>query len=357
MGAWVFSELQLTLIALAALFVFAVWAYNKWQEYRQHRLARKIFSGEHGDALAPDLAAREEPSGGVEARIEPVIAAIEEGGEEGSEEVAEPPLQWADPGMACLVPLRPREELAAPVFWQAQAQRLEQNAKRLRWLAWHDGHWRQLDAHDGGACSRFLAVLQLADRSGPLGEVELARLLAGLDQLGSAIGAEVDLPASAAVLAQAQQLDEFCASVDWRLSLNLVGRGGAVAGPAWRELLQAEALEEEDGALFAVDASGQRLFALAGLGGLPLDLSGQVAGISLVLDVPLVADGAAAFDRLLALARTLATAQDAQLVDDQRKPLSDEALATIRGKIVEFQEKLRACEIPAGGHRALRLYA
>ena len=352
MGTWVASELQLSLMALAAVFVLVVWIYNKWQEYRQHSQARKLFSGERGDALAADLATEPELASPADLRIEPSIA-------EEQTEVGEPPLELADPGIDCLMWLRPREDLAAPVFWQAQRERLDAYADDLRWLAWQGGHWRQLNAHDAGSGSRFVAVLQLADRSGPLGEVELTKLLAAVEQLADAIGAEADLPLAADVLAQARELDNFCASVDWRISLNVIGRGGAsLDGAALRSMMQTEEFQPNvDGVLQALDAAGQTQFVVSALGGLPIAQEEQVQGISLIVDVPLATDGVAAFERLLALARALMASQNAQLVDDQRQPLSDETLAAIRAKISEFQEKMRACEIPAGGRRALRLYA
>jgi len=360
MGAWMASELQFSLMALAVLFVLAVWIYNRWQESRQRRAARQIFAGEsnrRGDPLAGEIAARDAQEQGDRERIEPVIGVEEEAASAAHEA---PPLALADPAIDCLISLRPRDELAAPVFWQAQRQYLDAFADALRWLAWQQGQWRQLSAHDAGRCSSFLGALQLADRSGPLGEVALSKLLAGAGRLAEAIGAELDSPPAAALLAQAHELDQFCASVDWRIALNLVGRSGGTAldGDALRAVLRAgQFREDEDGEMRALDAAGQTQFVVCGLGGVSLTAVEGLPGLSLSIDVPLVSDGVAAFDRLLEFARTLMTAQDVELVDEQRQPLGDAALAAIRAKIAEFQEKMRAAEVPAGGRRALRLYA
>ena len=358
MGA--LSELQLSLLALALLFVLAVWSYNTWQEFKQRRAAAQIFSDHRGgDALAPDLAARAErqlerqPDRGE--RIEPVI-----GGD--PEEVAAagaPPLQLADPDIDCLLRLTPRAELAAPTFWQAQQQRLDALADSLRWLAWHQGQWRQLGAHDAGNCSVFVGALQLADRSGPLAEATLDQLLAGASDLAETIGAALESPVAAAVLAQAKALDRFCAGVDWRISLQLVrGDGKAFDAGALRAALDAgELAATADGTMRAADAAGQTQFVVAELTGAALTEDQPCSGLSLSIDVPLVADGTAAFDRLLAFARILSSAQPAQLVDEQRSALGEAALAAIRAKIAEFQDKMAAADVPAGGHRALRLYA
>ncbi len=353
MGA--LSELQLSLLALALLFVLAVWSYNKWQEFKQRRAAAQIFNDHRGgDALASDLAARSERQPERGERIEPVIGSD-------SEEVAAvgaPPLQLADPDIDCLLRLTPREELAAPTFWQAQQQRLDPLADSLRWLAWHQGQWRQLDAHDAGNCSVFVGALQLADRSGPLAATTLGELLAGAGDLAETIGAALELPIAAAVLAQAEALDRFCAGVDWRISLQLVrGDGKAFDAGVLRAALDAGELMEDDGARRAVDATGQTQFVVADLTGAALAEDQPCSGLSLSIDVPLVADATAAFDRLLAFARALIAAQPAQLVDEQRSALGEAALLAIRAKIAEFQDKMAAADVPAGGRRALRLYA
>jgi len=357
MGAWIASDLHLSLIALAALFVFAVWVYNRWQEYRQRRAAGQIFGGERGDPLAAEMDANQDQDQRGRQRIEPVMGGAE--AEHETHELHDAPLELADPAIDCLISLRPRAELAAPVFWQAQRQYLEAFADSLRWLAWHQGQWRLLNAHDAGNCSSFVGVLQLADRSGPLDEATLTNLRNGAGQLAEAIGAETDLPPVAELLAQARELDQFCASVDWRIGVNLVGRGGKHLDRAGlQSLLQTGRFErEDDGLMHAIDAAGQTQFVVSALGGLPLTAEQELEGLSLSIDVPLVADGVEAFDRLLEFAATLKAKQELELVDEARQPLADAALAAIRAKIAEFQEKMRAAEIPAGGRRALRLYA
>lgn len=363
--SWPGSDLQLSLVLLAVLLVAAVWVYNKWQEYRQHRLASRIFSGEHGDALAAAIAVDTAQGDAHGQRIEPVmyVDATEEGAE-GSDcgqapAFTEPPVELADPLIDCVVPLRTRSEITLAVFWQARQQAFGGVDDDWRCLAYVHGSWRQLDAQAVGRAQHFVAALQLADRDGPLGEVALARSLLNLRQLAENVEAEIVLPAADEVLAQARQLDKFCASVDWRLSLNLIAPG--VAGFDAEVLLQcmgdAELQPQADGNMRGVDALGQTQFLLSGLGGAALVLDATLAGVSLSLDVPLVSDAGVAFERLLEFSRRLVTAQQAQLVDEQRRPLRDDAIAAIRAKIAEFQDTMLAQQIPAGGRRALRLYA
>jgi hypothetical protein len=367
MAFWTASELQLSLIAFGAAAVAVVWIYNKWQEFRLRRRAERAFRGEHADALlggtAPAASAAEEAHEHERGRIEPVFAEQDSNEDYPSEppfnaEIpTELPQELADPAVDCLLSLTLSDPLAAPSFWAAQAPLLGAFEGRLRWLGEDRGTWRQLSAHDAASYRRFVAALPLADRSGPLGELELSRLFAAINQLADDIRALSVLPDAADILAQAHELDVFCASVDWRIALNVVSRiDAAMDGRRLAAQLEAAGfLRQDDGLYHAEDSAGQTQFTVGSLGGLPL--ADEDAGVTLTIDVPLVSDGVAALDRLLAFARQLMAAEDASLVDDQRAPLGESALAAIRAKIGEFQQKMAAQGIPAGGRRAMRLYS
>lgn len=356
------SELQWSLVGAGVAGVAAVWAYNKWQEVRLRRQGARVFRGEHADALLDQPDEEEPPQERTDERIEPMIyplPAIMTEAEAGTM-TAEPPLELADSAIDCLVCLEAAEPVAAPAFWAAQQSLLGTLEGRLRWIGVAGGEWQQLTAHDAAHYRRLTAVLQLADRSGPLGEVELSKFFFGLRQLAEDFQAEIELPHAADVLDHARFLDEFCASVDWRIGVNVVSRAGqTLAAPRLRGLVEAAGLKcDDDGMFHAEDETGNTLFTLGSLGGLPFaEEALETTGVTLTIDVPRVSDGVAAFDRLLAFARQLIAAEDGLLVDDQRAPLSEAVLVAIRAKIVEFQQKMAAQDIPAGGRRAMRLYS
>lgn len=374
MTFWTASELRLSLIAFGAALVAAVWAYNKWQEVRQHRLAQRIFRAEHEDVLlggtAPGASEAHETQEMHEVvhqraheRIEPVFAAQVPDEAPDEDIPAEPPLELADPAVDCLVSLTLPTTIAAPSFWAAQGRLLAAFEGRLRWIGEEEdgGKWRQLSAHDAATYRRLIAALPLADRTGPLGEVELSRFFAAARQLAEDFRAQIELPDAAEVLAHAHQLDAFCAGVDWRIGLNVVSRTDSVFdGRRLATLIEAAGFRmHDDGFYHAEDETGQTQLTLGSLGGLRIEEEEplETAGVTLTIDVPLVTDGVAAFDRLLAFARQLTAAEDALLVDDQRAPLGEAALSAIRAKIAEFQQKMAAEDIPAGGRRAMRLYS
>ena len=74
-------------------------------------------------------------------------------------------------------------------------------------------------------------------------------------------------------------------------------------------------------------------------------------------DVPRVEGGVASFDQALAFARDLAGEFGGQLVDDNRRPLTDAGLTRIRQQLAQIYERMHERELTPGGEAALRLFA
>jgi FtsZ-interacting cell division protein ZipA len=81
------------------------------------------------------------------------------------------------------------------------------------------------------------------------------------------------------------------------------------------------------------------------------------SGITFLLDVPRVEAAMDAFDTMVETARNFAVALDGTLVDDNRNPLSDGAIETIRHRLKDILAKMDAAQIAAGGARARRLFS
>jgi FtsZ-interacting cell division protein ZipA len=62
------------------------------------------------------------------------------------------------------------------------------------------------------------------------------------------------------------------------------------------------------------------------------------------------------FDQMRMTAKRLAQTLEAVLVDDNRRPLDDAALAAIRTQVQATATALREAHIDPGGQRALRLF-
>jgi FtsZ-interacting cell division protein ZipA len=81
------------------------------------------------------------------------------------------------------------------------------------------------------------------------------------------------------------------------------------------------------------------------------------AGVTLLLDVPRVADGGEVFDRMVGIAGSLATALGGQLVDDNRAALSEAGIARIKEQVRSIHAAMEGRGIPAGSARAQRLFS
>jgi len=364
------SELQLSLIALGVAGVAGVFAYNKWQERKHRRLAERVFSSQHADALlggeGSAAVAATERSG--EARIEPGL---------GSAEVLPdataparlpppdaPPRELVDAAVDCVVRFESTEVIGAGYLWQAQRQALGKMTRVPFWVGLDEatGAWEALAANSAGGYRRLCAALQLADRRGPVSDAELTLFFNGMQRLADEFLAVADVPPRGASLARAADIDAFCAGVDIQIGINVIAAGGVFSGTQLRGLAESFGLElREDGMFHALDEAGGTLFTLANLE--PALFAADelkvltTQGVTFTLDVPRVGAGAAAFDRMIDLARQFAASLGGLLVDDNRSPLADSALEVIREKIGQIGQTMLAHGLPAGSPQALRLFS
>lgn len=366
------SELQLSLIALGAAGVAGVFAYNKWQERKHRKVAERVFGSQHADALLGGEGAetavvaeatgteRVEPSIGGESATRPAARAVAAA----PFATSAPPQAWVDPAVDCVVRFESAELIGAGYLWQAQQQALGKMTRPVTWLGFDEtaGHWERLTAHSACDCRRLCAALQLADRRGPVADAELTLFFNGMQRLADEFLAVADIPPRGESLARAADIDAFCAGVDIQIGVNVIAAGGVFAGTRLRGLAEAAGLDlREDGTFHATDEAGTTLFTLANLEP-ALFAADELSvlttqGVTFTLDVPRVAAGVAAFDRMIALAQQFAAGLGGLLVDDNRAPLADGALAVIRDKIGEIGQTMAARGLPAGGPQALRLFS
>lgn len=366
------NDLQLALIGLGVLLVAAVWGYNYWQErkYRQH--AGKILPAGAEDVLmagrtaaAPDPevdAVLREPTFGAE----PDVDAAPEPADMPEPQVAALPAEWADGRADCLARIEFVDAVPVASLWTEKAGWSQQIDKPVQWLGLDEksNRWRVLRPQDPGAVSQLAAALQLVDRKGMVSATTLAAFLEGIHQLAQRFSGLVELPTPVQVMARAGALDAFCAAVDLQLALHVVPRPGGsdtMSGARLQPVIAAAGLRQEGERLVAVDEGGAEAFALicqTATGDHAARIEAlAMTGLSFSLDVPRVEDGAAAFERMLALARQCADALGGQLADAHGNPLAEPTLAAIRVRIEELQVKMARMAIPAGSLRALRLFS
>jgi hypothetical protein len=169
--------------------------------------------------------------------------------------------------------------------------------------------------------------MQMVDRSGSVTEPELAGFCQQVSHFAEEHDAAVSFPQRQQKLVAARELDRFCADVDVLIGINVVPRQ-AVEGTRLRSFVEAGGLQlEPDGAFHYLADSGNTLYSLMAADQMPFTfhtlLDKSFPALTLLFDVPRVAGGVEVFDRAVLFAKQLAVEFDAQLVDDNRRVLSD----------------------------------
>jgi len=373
------SELQIGLVALGVAAVIGIVAYNKWQERKHRQHAERAFKSEHRDVLLePKKHDSGKPSGRVEPRVDhdqdddfdvgivtrPAIAAPQAQQASGRHKTPGAP-ESIDARVDCVIRIESIEPLDAPRLWAVQREQLEALDRSVRWFAFDDREnlWRALTAHSAGAHHWFCAAMQMVDRRGAIGEHDFQLFAGGIQLVADQfLAVPADIPSRVTALASAAEMDQFCASVDVQIGINIVSDSEPFAGTKIRALAEAGGMSlGDDGAFHAVDEDGRTLFTLSNLEeGLfsPGEMRNlHTHGITMLIDVPLVADGVGTFDRMMRQATQLADTLHGSIVDDNRTPFGPEAAALIRSQIRQFQAQMTSVRIPAGGALASRLFS
>jgi hypothetical protein len=356
------SDLQLSLLAIGAVVVAAVYCYNWMQERGLRRRMQQAF-GAHDDVLL---------KGGVESpptdgRLEPQLAPRAPAGGN----AARPAESAADPapeGFDAVLDYVAEIESDAPI---PDAVIGELTGKigacgkpaRVSGLDARTGRWDEAVRGRGGRYHALRLSLQLVNRAGAVSAAQLAMFCDAVRAGAARIPAQAACPDTEAALKSAHDLDALCADVDVAVGVNVIAAdGGSFPGTKIRAIAESAGFKlEPDGVFHFRNDLRQTLFTLDNhepAPFLPESIKGlSTGGVTLLLDVPRVARGAEALDRMLELARHLATALGGNLVDDNRAALSETGIARIKEQVRTIHAKMDLSGIPAGSARALRLFS
>jgi hypothetical protein len=406
------TDLQMSLIGIAGVFVAGVFTYNKIQEYKAKKSVERAFATDHDDVLmrtgeAP--AARQEPR--PEPRIDPHVDAVPGVRQEpsfsldgdtgapgvagaeasaaaaalgavagvfstdaidpsssteaaeaamiaranaASAAAAEQATALVDPLIDCLLPLAlegaARGDKLLPVL---QTLRMVGN-KPVHYIGLAvSGDWEPI-VH-GGVYTKLQGGVQLASRSTALNELEYSELVTRLRAMADEIGAEPEIPDMIEVMAEARNLHRFVAGHDAQLGVNLQSNGAPWAISTLIGALEKQGFDvRPDGRFVMPDGDGGFLFSLSTNVTLAEETTSR---LTLLLDVPCVAPARDGFGAMVACAKSLVGRLDGTIVDDYNQPLTDAALGEIATQVQDFYTEMNEADIPAGSTRALRLFS
>lgn len=400
------SELQISLLAIGLLIVAGVYGFNRFQERKYRRLAEKAFPARQEDVLLdsgtdtlPDILPDTHEVAGFreESRIEPVISmppaempvepleemtaaeeiieeiepipAVESQPEEGVKppfvaQHEDRPAVSQDETINYRVQLHPSETVGVAALIEA-IQRQGDFGKRVHWLGMNSltGGWEEVGQGNAEEYLNIAATLQLADRTGPVSDSDLAAFCSQVQTVADELMAIAEFPKRQPALALAAALDQFCADVDVLIGANIITQNGeAFAATKVRAMAEAAGMKlQPDGAFHYFNDEGADLFSLANLDPTPFSAENirqlSTHGITFLFDVPRVADGVRVFNQMLMLAKQMASSLGGQVVDDNRRPLSDAGIARIKQQLADIYARMEAQQIKSGSARALRLFS
>ena len=297
----------------------------------------------------------------VETEPMPVVSRIEDTKE--NRDNTEP-LHLLSPVIDYVASFEAVEPAPASQILESQCDVLARLRKPVHWIGYNERlrEWEPI-IDDGESEYRSIRVgLQLVDRNGPLADADLSGFHIAMQNLADELMAIANLPPRQPALDSAAKLDEFCASVDIQIGINVISQDQVFAGTKLRALAEAAGMViDSEGRFVRCDDDGNVLYVLLNqeASGFSLDSMKTLTthGVTFLLDVPRVAHGERIFNQMVDLARRFADVLRGRLVDDNRRPLSEGALEPIRLQVRQFQSLMNAQKLPAGGPLTRRLFS
>lgn len=242
----------------------------------------------------------------------------------------------------------------------------------LRWLLLSDVSSKPEFADQ--KISKVTCSLQLADRAGPVSRSILNRFQLAVESLGLDIDAQVEWQSTTDAAADAIALDAFCIDVDKTMGFHLLhGENGAFTGTKLRGLAEAQGMElAADGSFKYYDEASKKQAMSASVTPAPSfvmfnrdhypfspDMLRQsvVKGITFQLDIPHVTNCTEAYNHMVQVAKQMETGLNAQLVDDNNRPLGDVQIEKIRHQLKIIQATMLTRSIVPGSDVAHRLFS
>ena len=355
------SPLQLGLLLLGGLVILGVLAYNHWTT--RHLRPRRTPPRPTADAVEPGL---DEPLLAADALVdvatEPDLTAPLRSLPERVAPLVRP--ATIDPMLDAVCPLSLEGEVSGEAVLAAlpPTRRVGSKPFAVEAQASADGPWEFPRA--GQRYVALQAGVQLANRMGPLNEIEFSDFVLQVQRFADAVGATPDFPDMMAEVAQARELDQFASAHDAQLVFAVRARRAAWS-PGY--LLQHAAQQ----GFVPGSLPGRLVLPGSEPGAAPvlvLQFETQVAlaedpeqtvlrHFQLLLDVPHVAQAEQPFARLRAVADALASRMDGVVTDDGGQVLSPAAWDQIAHDLEALYGALQQRELPAGSALARRLFS
>jgi hypothetical protein len=224
------------------------------------------------------------------------------------------------------------------------------------------GEWESL--RKGQQYSAFQAGIQLANRLGPLNEIEFSEFVMKTQRFSDAVGGEVEFTDMLEEVSRGKELDAFASEHDAQLIFQI---------KAQRLAWSPGFVQQHAGVLGFVAGviPGRMVIPAKTHGGPPIlglsfdsqaaladdPSSSAIRLLSLTLDVPQVEQSDEPFRRMWYVAQELAQSMEGTITDDQGYVLTSNALANIEQDLLALYLVLSSRDLAAGSPQARRLFS
>ncbi len=226
----------------------------------------------------------------------------------------------------------------------------------------HRGEWESIKA--GQRYSAFQAGVQLANRLGPLNEIEFSEFVMKTQRFADAMGGEAEFTDMIEEVARARELDQFASEHDAQLIFQIHAQRLAWS-PGFVQQ-HASQLGFVAGVIPGRMVIPAKAVGLPPILGLSFDTQAALADdpsnsairlLSLTLDVPHVEQSDDPFRRMWYVAQELSKDMEATIMDDQGYVLSSTALGNIEQDLLALYQVLISRDLAAGSAQARRLFS
>ena len=226
----------------------------------------------------------------------------------------------------------------------------------------HRGEWESVKA--GQRYSAFQAGVQLANRLGPLNEIEFSEFVMKTQRFADTMGGEAEFTDMIEEVARARELDQFASEHDAQLIFQIHAQRLAWS-PGFVQQ-HASQLGFVAGVIPGRMVIPAKAVGLPPILGLSFDTQAALADdpsnsairlLSLTLDVPHVEQSDDPFRRMWYVAQELSKDMEGTVMDDQGYVLSSTALGNIEQDLLALYQVLISRDLAAGSAQARRLFS
>ncbi|UOD49827.1 cell division protein ZipA C-terminal FtsZ-binding domain-containing protein [Orrella daihaiensis] len=350
------SELQISLIALGGIVILAIVGFNWWQDRRARQKMQDSLPAVDEDPLLRAIDDDEGPE-----RREPGLGSLgltaQSADDDGDAVGQTAPLAEPDAMIEAVIELHMTQPVSGREIAVHLRDGFDFGRRPVRVV---------LQAEDGSlsaqlAAERLYTAVQLAvllaNRAGPITAIEWSQLWGKAQDLAEKLEASVDGPEQNDVLAQANELDSTCATLDAQVTLTLVLNDRRTTTDLVSSAT-AMGFVNHESHLSWIGDHGLECFTLSRADGQPLNAGmSHVTQLTLLLDVPRSPSNPVNFGRMMEVGQELARRVGGEIVDDQGNPLAPGADVTIDQQLQALCSQLEAAGLTPGSDRARRVFS